>query len=255
MFTDATDMEKISSTTSVTSETCAGVHAVLQAGGKGTRLHPATVSLPKPLLRVGGMPMVERLLRQLVNSGVRLVSIIVGWHGEQVENHIKHISGLPADLQLEFIREPAPMGNIGALSLLPPSTAPVLFAFGDLVTDLDFNELLARHRSMGAVATLASHYETHQLTLGELHIRDSQVIDYQEKPLKKFLICSGIAVFEPPVLQLLDPTRPAGISTLIQAALANNMKVAHWIHGAFWMDINTPEALEVAEKELAQRAL
>jgi len=231
------------------------VHAVLQAGGKGTRLHPATVTVPKPLLKVGGMPMVERLLRQLANSGVRMVSVIVGWHGEQVERHLNNLRGLPSDLHLNFIRETSPMGNIGALSLLPPSSAPVLFAFGDLLTDLDFCELLAVHKQLGGAATLASHYENHQLTLGELQVRDTQVVDYQEKPLKKFLICSGIAVFEPEVVRLLDPTRPSGISTLIQAALAERLLVRHWLHGAFWMDINTPEALEIAEKQTASRPL
>jgi NDP-mannose synthase len=231
-----------------------GVHGVLQAGGKGTRLVPATTTVPKPLIKVDGVPMIERLLRQFVDCGIRVITVITGWLGEEVETYLGTLTQLPVDLQLNFIRESRPMGNIGALAQMPPGPEPILFAFGDLVTDLDFGKLLAVHRQMGAQATLASHYESHQLTLGELLVRGSQVTDYQEKPLKKFLICSGIAVFEPPVLELLDVFRPMGISDLIKAALARSVNVAHWTHGAFWIDVNTPQALEIAERQLFHKS-
>jgi NDP-sugar pyrophosphorylase family protein len=146
------------------------------------------------------------------------------------------------------------MGNIGSLGRLPPGPEPVLFAFADLVTDLDFDRLLAVHRQEKAHATLASHYETHQLTLGELLVQGNQVTDYCEKPLKTFLICSGIAVFEPPVLELLGRSHRVGMSELIKSALAKDMKVAHWLHeGPIWVDINSVEALEIAERELSHR--
>lgn len=227
--------------------TALGVHGVLQAGGQGTRLRPASPELPKPLVKVGGIAMVERLLRQFVDCGVKQISIITGWGGDQVEAHVQRLEDLPDDVHLDFIRETQPMGNIGALGQLAPETRPVLFAFGDLVTDLDFAKLIAMHRRQPAHVTLTSHYETHRLELGELVVEDQTVVGYQEKPLKQFLICSGIAVFEPAVLKLLGAGRPAGISDLISAAINEGMQVIHWTHGAFWMDVNTPEALEAAE--------
>jgi NDP-sugar pyrophosphorylase family protein len=228
------------------------VQAVIQAGGKGTRLVPVAANIPKPLVRVGGVPLVERLLRQVTATGVRDVTVITGWLGEQIEGHLQSLRDLPSGLDLKFLRESKVMGNIGALGLLRGQPDPYLFLFGDLLTNLDFASLLEIHRSSGADATLTSHYEDHRLTLGELVVAGDTVTDYQEKPLKRFLICSGIAVFEPQVLDLIDGSRPFGISDLIRTALQQRMHVVHWTHGAFWMDINTPEAKEQAEAELTR---
>ncbi len=229
-----------------------GVHGVLQAGGQGSRLRPASPELPKPLVQVGGVAMVERLLRQFVDCGVKRISILTGYRGDQIEAHVRGLRDLPADVQIELIREAQPMGNIGALRQLASVTDPILFAFGDLVTDLDFAALVERHRHQGAHVTLTSHYETHRLQLGELLVEEQAVTGYQEKPLKAFLICSGIGVFEPSVLKLLDANRPTGISDLIQVAIDRGLRVHHWTHGARWMDVNTPEALQEAEAVFAR---
>lgn len=226
------------------------VRVVIQAGGEGRRLLPNTDSTPKPLLKVAGVPMLERLLRQLVDSGFRRITVITGWLGDLVEQHLKSLQDLPDDLLINVLREPRPMGNVGALSMLPKQPEPILLVFGDLVTDLDFNELFARHQRMAPSVTLTSHYEEYQLHLGEIMVEEQRVTAYHEKPKKRFLICSGIAVFEPEVINLLDPESSAGISDLVSAALSNNMSVQHWLHGAFWMDVNSPHALAEAEKML-----
>lgn len=238
----------------MTNEDRPGVRAVLQAGGKGTRLYPATANLPKPLLKVGGIPLLERLLRQILNAGIHDVTIITGWLGQQVRAHVEGLRDLPEDAALQFIQEPRQLGNIGGLALARRKAEPILFAFGDLLTDLDFRRLISLHRETRSDITLTSHYEQHRLTLGELVVEDERVIGYKEKPVKSFLICSGIAVFEPSVLDLLDVSVPTGISDLISAAIAASLKVTHWTHGAFWMDINTPELMETAERELMLRS-
>jgi NDP-sugar pyrophosphorylase family protein len=235
-------------------EGCPGIRAMLQAGGKGTRLYPATADLPKPLLRVGGVPLLERLLRQVFDSGIRDVTIITGWLGEQVRTHVEALHGIPKDAVLQFVQEPRQLGNIGGLALVPRKPEPILFAFGDLLTDLDFRRLISLHRETRSDITLTSHYEQHRLTLGELIVEDERVVGYKEKPIKNFLICSGIAVFEPCVLDLIDLSVATGISDLISAAIAASLKVTHWTHGAFWMDINTPELMETAERQLALRS-
>jgi NDP-sugar pyrophosphorylase family protein len=203
---------------------------------------------PKPLLEVGGVPMVERLLRQLVDAGVRAVTVITGWKAEIVEAHIRGLRDLPDDLDVGFIRELRPRGNIGSLADLPRDGKTVVLTFGDLVTDLDFAALIERHRSWGADATLTSHYELHRLELGELHVEGDDVTGYQEKPEKQFLICSGIAALEPRVIDLIPRDRPAGISDVVLVAISRGLRVTHWLHGAFWMDVNSPEALERARR-------
>jgi NDP-mannose synthase len=223
------------------------VHAFVQAGGKGLRLRPATLDRPKPMLAVGGMPMVERLLRQLVAAEIRRITVVTGYRGEVVRAHLTGLEDLAAQATIDFFAESEPLGNVGALGRIPAERPLALLAFGDLVTDLDFAELIHRQTSADMDVLLASHLEEHRLQLGELLVEDERVVGYQEKPLKHFLICSGIGVMRREVLAVIpsDGT-PTGISDLITAALSKNYRVAHWQHGAFWMDVNSPEALELA---------
>jgi len=211
-------------------------------------MRAASEDLPKHLLPVGGVPMVERLLRQILDAGVRSVWVITGHLGSAVEAHLRGLTDLPQGLRLEIIRERTRRGDIGAIADLPTGPGPVIWAYGDLVTDLDFGALLGHHRRLGGAATLASHYESHQVRLGELMAEGDRVLRYLEKPWKRFLICSGIAILEPSVLALVDPETPIGLDELIELAIAGDLPVRHWEHGAFWMDVNDPEALEVANR-------
>ncbi len=228
-----------------------GVHAVLQAGGSGRRLLPATDVTPKPLLEVDGVPMIERLLRQLVDCGVDSVTVVTGWLGDQVEDHLSRLGGLSASLNLRFLRETRPLGNIGALAGFATQQLPVLMAFGDLVTDMDFAALVRFHHANASAITLASHHDSYRLRFGELLVDGERVTGYREKPDKRYLICSGVAVFEPHVLGLIDDSRPTGISDLVSASIEQGHKVVHWPHEAFWMDINSAETLAEANRLLS----
>lgn len=237
----------------MTSDWQCAARAVLQAGGKGSRLLPTTESIPKPLIKVGRVPMVERLMRQFLAIGIREIYVITGWLGEKVEAHIRTMGDLPSDLSLHFIREDQPLGNFGGMTLLPRRPGPILFSFADLITDLAFQELIGIHQQFRSDITLASHLEKYQLKLGELSVCNEIVTGYHEKPIKEFVICSGIAVFESHVLDLIKPSHPTGISDLINAALSASLKVSHWSHNSFWMDVNTPELLTIANRELTIR--
>ena len=231
------------------------VHAVLQAGGKGPRLRDVSGDTPKPLVRVGGVPMVERLLRQFLQAGIRRITLITGWKGGAVEEHLRDLEGLPQDLDLRFLREAVARGNVGSLGRLARDGTPVLLCFADLVTDLDFAKLAERHRQSGVAVTLASHWESHRLTLGELATEGERVVGYFEKPEKRFRICSGIAVFEPEVLELIDGDAPFDLSDLVHTALARGHRVVHWEHGAFWRDVNTSDTLDEVNRMLADERL
>ena len=220
------------------------LHLVLQAGGRGDRMASA---VPKPLLRVGGMPMAERLLRQFVASGGRRATVITGWKAEEVEAHFRSLTDLPSGLRLDFLREDRPRGNAGALAAFANRDRPVLLCFADLVTNLDFAVLAAVHSERGCDITLCSHFESHRVRLGELATQGIEVIAYLEKPVKQFLICSGIALFEPQALAHADAEAPAGLADVVTGALAAGLTVTHWLHGADWMDVNSPA--EIAEAE------
>ena len=221
-----------------------GVHLVLQAGGKGERIGPA---LPKPLVRIAGMAMAERLLRQGLAAGMRRATMITGWRADEVEAHFRALGDLPPDLELDFLREEAPRGNAGALAHFAARDRLVLLCFADLVTDLDFGRLAERHRAGGAAITLCSHEEAHRVRLGELAADGDRVTAYLEKPVKRFLICSGIALFEPAALAAIDPNAETGLADLVNRAIAAGFAVEHWRHGARWIDVNTAEDAAAAE--------
>jgi mannose-1-phosphate guanylyltransferase len=222
------------------------VRGVLQAGGRGQRLNPATESLPKPLLPVGGMPMIERLVRQFVQVGVYDITVITGWLGHKIRTHLESLSDLPKDTELSFVNEEKPLGNIGGLSELELTSATLLFAFADLVTNMQFGDLIEAHRKSGSDATLASHQEIYRVSLGELILSSDRVVGYLEKPLKSYTICSGVAAFEPRFVSVLERGRPMGISDLITKALAAGFRVGHWPHGASILDVNRSDVIQQA---------
>jgi mannose-1-phosphate guanylyltransferase len=221
---------------------------VLQAGGRGERLRNGE-SLPKPLFEVDGVTMLERLLRQVSDAGARIVTVITGFGAEEVERAALAI-GLPRGVPPTFIRETTPRGNAGSLAFARRDMT-CLFCFADLVTDIDFGQMARIHRERGAAITLASHYESLQVRLGELITEGDLVTAYHEKPSHRVLIASGIGVFEPEMLRLIPTDLPSGLSDVVQSAIDHGHKVTHWLHGARWIDVNTPEDLEAAGRLVA----
>jgi NDP-sugar pyrophosphorylase family protein len=228
------------------------VQVVIQAGGRGERLRPLTLETPKPLVPVAGMPMVERLIRQMCDAGLRQFIVLTSWLGDRVIEHLARLEDLPSDVKFEFQSEDWGLGTIGGCARLAPCRDPVVLAFGDLVTDMRFDQLLAVHQGGGAAITLASHTESYRLRLGEIVEQEGRVTAYREKPELHHLICSGIAVFEPGVVDLvplLSP--PVGLGDVVNRALEQGYEVQHWRHNALWFDVNDPEELERATKAVA----
>jgi NDP-sugar pyrophosphorylase family protein len=228
------------------------LHALIQAGGQGERIRAVSGGRPKPLVQLGSMPILERLLRHLIASGITRITVVVSPRGDAIEQHIAALrKSLPAQVRIFIEREMQPAGNAGALGMVDFAGCPALLCFGDLVTQLDFGQMYALHLERGCDITLASHIENHQLSLGELVVEGDDVRRYQEKPRKQFLICSGVAIFSPRALDVARMLpRPFGLVDLVNAVLDAGYRVTHWQHGSYWIDINTPELLEQARRDL-----
>lgn len=224
--------------------------AVIQAGGRGQRIRSVAGSAAKPMLRVGDEPMIARLVRQIAASGARRIAVVIPHGNGEFRDFLLQLAHGLRSAQLDLIEEREPLGNAGALGTIKYHSGPVLFCFGDLVTDLPFERMARIHRERGCDVTLASHYQYHQLSLGELITDGERVCGYVEKPRKQFLICSGVAVLEPRVLELARTLAvPFGLVDLINAALQASCSVTHWLHEAYWIDVNTPELLEQARND------
>jgi NDP-sugar pyrophosphorylase family protein len=231
------------------------LHALVQAGGQGERIRAVAGGRPKPLVPLGTTPILERLLARIIESGVRRITVVTGPRGEAIEQHIATLrKSFPPQVRIFIERETQPAGNAGALGTVDFQGHPALLCFGDLVTQLDFGRMFAIHRARGCDVTLASHIEDHQLSLGELVVAGDEVQRYHEKPRKQFLICSGVAIFSPRALEVARTLpRPFGLVDLVNAALEAACSVTHWQHGSYWIDVNTPELLEQARRDLEKQ--
>lgn len=231
------------------------LHAVVQAGAPAERIRGSGEELPGPLLAVGGVPVVERLVSQLVDAGVRRMTVVIGPDGAGVRARITRLlATLAAPVHLEFHEETRPLGNAGALAEIDTGGDDVLWCFADLVTDLDFRQLAQIHAERCCNVTLTSHYELHQLALGELVVQGEQVFGYREKPRRQFLMCSGIGVFDARAMAVARALpRPYGLSNLVMAAIEAGCRVTHWLHESYWIGVNTPELLDRARGDEALR--
>jgi NDP-sugar pyrophosphorylase family protein len=228
------------------------VRAVILAGGRGTRLRPYTASFPKPLMPIGEYPVLEILLRQLRSHGVTDVTILTGHLAYLIEAYFGDGSNL--GLRLEFIREDAPLGTAGPLrGLIGRVTGDLLVMNGDLLTDVDYGALLARHRQIGADVTISTYRRPERLELGVLTIDGSgRVTRYDEKPTLQLDVSMGLYAISAPVLERI-PGGHYDMPNLINDLLAEGRRVDSRRHEGFWLDIGRVDDYAKASEAFAER--
>jgi len=215
------------------------MRAVILAGGRGTRLRPYTLILPKPLVPVGERPVLDLIIRQLAAKGFREVDLCLGHLGELIMAYFADERMRPVDMAFRYHREEEPLGTAGALRLVGGLEEPFLVMNGDIITDLDYAELMAFHREQNAALTIATTYKEVQLELGVLQLDDQQVVGFVEKPVERFAVSMGIYIYEPRVVDQM----PAGhfdFPDVVQMLLKSGDKVASYPFSGMWFDIGTP---------------
>ncbi|MCX7012381.1 MAG: sugar phosphate nucleotidyltransferase [Candidatus Sumerlaeota bacterium] len=228
--------------------------AVILAGGKGTRLQPFSLTFPKPLVPIGDMPVLELLLRQLHRCGVRDVTLALGHLAELIRAFLaQHKTGALADMNFSFVEETEPLGTAGALALIPELTETFLVLNGDLLTNLDFQELIRFHRASAAELTIASYVKKVQIDLGVLELDDrSQLVGYVEKPEKEYRVSMGVYVYEPSVLNRIARGRYLDFPDLVLRLLREKRPVAVYPFDGLWLDIGRIEDYARAQEMFAE---
>jgi len=223
--------------------------AVILAGGKGTRLAPYTKILPKPLVPIGDMPILEILLRQMKRAGIDHVILTVGHLAELLQAFFQE--GQRFGLKIEYSIENSPLGTAGPLSLIGSQlTDTFLVANGDVLTTLDIRELIAAHCRSGAVATIASHARKVKVDLGVLQFNGSdEVTDYIEKPTYDFCVSMGIYIFEPRVLEYIPYNQYLDFPDLVLKLISAKQKVIGYRYNGYWQDLGRIEDYEQAVQE------
>jgi NDP-sugar pyrophosphorylase family protein len=227
------------------------MRAVILAGGQGTRLRPYTTVLPKPLMPIGDRPILDIVIRQLQRAGFDRVTIATGYLAGLIEAFFQNGSeyGIPID----YFREHEPLGTVGALSLIQNLDEDFLVMNGDVLTDLDFSELLRHHSGGGQAATIATHRRKIQVSLGVLATDDAgdpaRVTDYIEKPTYEYEVSMGIYCFSPRVLSQIPHGGKLDFPDLILRLLQAGETVRAWRSQDYWLDIGRHDDYEQALNE------
>jgi len=221
--------------------------AVIMAGGKGSRLRPLTDSVPKPMLRVAGRPILERIVLHLVGFGITRIFVSVGYLGEVIEEHFGNGSGFGC--RIEYLREDVPLGTAGSLGLLPaPPTDPIVVMNGDLVTGADVGGLLDFHVTGGYAATIGVRRYLHSVPFGSVEREGDRVVRLDEKPTIARDVNSGIYAIDPSVVTLVDGATPTAMPDLIERILERGDPVGAFEIEDDWIDVGQREQLDRARE-------
>lgn len=219
--------------------------AVILAGGKGRRLAPYTTVLPKPLMPIGDVPILEVVVRQLKHAGFDEITMAVGYLAELLVAYFG--DGSKLGVQIRYSRESSPLGTAGPLGLIQGLSEPFLVMNGDLLTDLDYQAMWKQHCQSGAIATLATYRRDVKIDLGVIEMNDGHwVTDYIEKPTYHYRVSTGIYIFEPSVLEFIPYQQNMNLPELVLKLLAAGHRVAAYPFEGHWLDVGRHDDYERA---------
>jgi NDP-sugar pyrophosphorylase family protein len=232
-----------------------GKKAVILAGGKGSRLGPYTTVLPKPLLPVGDRAILDVVVRQLKAYGFTDLTFAVGYLAHLIQAVFG--DGSRHDVSIEYHEESTPLGTAGALATIEGLDETFLAMNGDVLTAIDYADLYRIHREAGNAMTIATHRRVVQTDYGVIHEdgmigETRRVIGYTEKPEIPYTVSMGIYVFEPAVLDHLEPDAYLDLPDLVLRLLGENMPVGHFLYDGYWLDIGRHDDYEKAIAEYEQ---
>lgn len=222
--------------------------AVILAGGKGARLSPYTTILPKPLMPIGDMPILEVMLRQMKEAGVDQVVLTVGHLSELLRAFFK--DGSDFGLNIAYSYEDHPLGTAGPIALVSGLQETFLVSNGDVLTTLNLRELIEFHKSQKAIATIAAHHRQSKIDLGVIQRNgDCSITGYIEKPVYDFLVSMGIYVFEPSVMAYIEPNQYLDFPDLVKKLIAAGERVVGYEFNGYWEDLGRPDDYARASKD------
>ena len=230
------------------------MRAVILAGGRGTRLRPFTASFPKPLVPLGDTPVVEVLIHGLLRAGISDITLTLGHLAELVQAYFAHRQPLLRAAQLSFVVEAEPTGTAGSLASVPGLDQTFLVMNGDLLTSLDFQQLVNFHRERGALLTVATQRRHVKIDLGVLEYDQHSVLtNYIEKPEHSYDVSMGFDLSEPAVLRYIPRGTYLDFPDLVLRLLADGQRVCVYPTDCLWLDIGRPDDYARAQELFAER--
>ncbi|MBU3564444.1 nucleotidyltransferase family protein [Polynucleobacter sp. MWH-HuK1] len=219
--------------------------AVIMAGGEGTRLRPLTETIPKPMVEIGGAPLLERQIQRLVKIGIPRVYISVNYLGHIIEEYFGN--GEDFGIEISYLREQEKLGTAGALTLLPEHpTGPILVMNGDILTTSDLDSFYHFHNAHAANITIAAIDHRVHVPYGVIRTDGAFITGLVEKPSERFLCNAGIYALSPQALIHLEKNIHSNMTDLVNICLTKKLPVAVFPVHEYWNDIGTPSDLEKA---------
>ncbi|WP_205422972.1 MULTISPECIES: nucleotidyltransferase family protein [Chromobacterium] len=225
---------------------------VLMAGGLGTRLLPLTENCPKPMLRVGGKPILENILESFVEQGFHQFYLSVNYLAESIQEYFG--DGHRHGANIRYLHENKRLGTAGALSLLPERPEyPLIVMNGDLLTRLRFDQMLKFHEEHSAMATMAVREYDFQVPYGVVNIDGTSITSIDEKPVHRFFVNAGIYTLAPETLNHIPDDTFFDMPTLFERLRADNQATSAYPLREYWLDVGRREELERAQSEWEQQ--
>jgi dTDP-glucose pyrophosphorylase len=222
--------------------------AVIMAGGEGRRLLPFTTHRPKPMIEIGGVPLLERQVRGLVAAGLRHIYISTNYLGHVIEGHFG--DGSAFDAHIRYLREKDKLGTAGSLSLLPERPAgPLLVMNGDVLTTSDYGRLFAYHEEHKAFITVGVINYRVEIPFGVVRVEGTSAVALEEKPSQSFLCNAGIYALSPEALDQIPPATAFNMTDVITNAICAGRTVTVFPIHEYWTDIGNPADLERARQQ------
>jgi len=226
-----------------------GLSAVVMAGGFGSRLRPLTEELPKPMLQVGDRPLLETVISQLRDVGIKQLRITTHYRPEKIHEHFG--DGQRFGLDISYVNEEQPLGTAGSLRLMDAPKEPFLVINGDVLTKVNFEAMFLFHKEHGSEMTVGVRKQEFQIPYGVVECRDLQITELKEKPVLPFLVNAGIYLLEPSVIKYIPIDKAFHMTDLIQVLLDNGRNVTSFPIHEYWVDIGEHEDYKQANGEYA----
>ena len=223
--------------------------AVILAGGRGTRLRPYTLVLPKPLVPIGDKPVLELLIQRLKKFGFEEIVITLGHLGGLIRAFCGN--GDKWGLNISYSEEKEPLGTIGPLALLEDQLkGTFLVCNGDIITDLNIFQFMDFHKEKGGIATVAITRRREKINLGVFECDDGhRVGKFEEKPENEYLASMGIYLFEPRLFDCVPKNVPFGFDDLMNTLISKDIPVYGYLHNGYWLDVGIEEDFRRAQRE------
>jgi dTDP-glucose pyrophosphorylase len=221
---------------------------ILMAGGEGRRLRPLTENTPKPMLRLGGKPILERLITSFKSKGFSNFYISLNYKGEQIKEYFG--GGESLGVNIKYLEEIDKMGTAGALSLIEEQQSmPLLVMNGDILTGVDFEDLLNYHIKREASATMCIREYGMEVPFGVVGLSKSNIVSIEEKPVQQFYVNAGIYVINPEVIDYIPGDRRTDMTNVFEKLVADKKTILSYPIREYWMDIGKPEDFIKAEED------